>query len=94
LNTHLASSVDAIWARVKVSSGGENMISAFAMLLIVLWALGLATSHTGGGFIHALLVAGVAILVVRLVRKQRNEKTEAAARLKRRREMIRKAGHY
>ncbi|MBU0908515.1 MAG: lmo0937 family membrane protein [Proteobacteria bacterium] len=40
------------------------MLWTIAMILIILWALGLVSSYTMGGFIHILLV--VAIIVVLL----------------------------
>lgn len=42
-----------------------------AIILIVLWALGLVTSSTLGGFIHILLVVAVIILLVRLIQGRR-----------------------
>lgn len=42
------------------------MIAFLAVLLLVVWAGGLAASYTMGGFIHLLLVAGVVLLFVRL----------------------------
>ena len=38
-----------------------------AIILIVLWILGLVTSATLGGFIHILLVVAVVIILVRLI---------------------------
>jgi hypothetical protein len=38
-----------------------------AIILIVLWALGLITSFSLGGFIHILLVAAIIMILVRLV---------------------------
>ena len=43
------------------------MIWTIAVVLLVLWALGLVTSYTLGGFIHLLLVVAV-VLVLVLVR--------------------------
>ena len=42
-----------------------------AIILIVLWALGLVTSSTMGGFIHILLVVAVIIVLVRLIQGRR-----------------------
>jgi Family of unknown function (DUF5670) len=42
-----------------------------AVLLVVLWALGLVTSYTLGGFIHILLVLAVVVVLVRLVQGRR-----------------------
>jgi len=43
------------------------MLATIAILLIVLWALGLVTSYTLGGFIHLLLVVAVIMFLVRLI---------------------------
>ena len=44
------------------------MFEAIAVVLIVLWILGLVTSHTLGGFIHLLLVVAVVAVLVRIIR--------------------------
>ena len=43
------------------------MIATIAVDLLVLWALGLVTSYTLGGFIHILLVAAVILVLVRVI---------------------------
>ena len=43
------------------------MLTTIAIILLVLWVLGLVTSSTLGGFIHILLVVAVAIILVRLI---------------------------
>jgi len=43
------------------------MIWTIAVVLLVLWALGLVTSTTMGGFIHVLLVLAVIIVLVRVI---------------------------
>lgn len=47
------------------------MLWTVAVVLLVLWALGLVSSYTLGGFIHLLLVLAVIALVVGLFRRQR-----------------------
>jgi hypothetical protein len=47
------------------------MLWTLFVILIVLWALGLVTSYTLGGFIHILLVLAVVILVVNLLQGRR-----------------------
>jgi hypothetical protein len=42
-----------------------------AVLLVVLWALGLVTSYTLGGFIHVLIVLAVIVVAVRLIQGRR-----------------------
>jgi hypothetical protein len=43
------------------------MLYTIAIVLIVLWLLGLVTSYTVGGFIHILLVIAVIMILVRLI---------------------------
>jgi hypothetical protein len=43
------------------------MLMTIAIVLLVLYALGLVTSYTMGGLIHILLVAAVVIVLVRLI---------------------------
>ena len=43
------------------------MLWTIFLILLVLWALGLVTSYTLGGFIHLLLVLAIVVLVIRLV---------------------------
>jgi hypothetical protein len=39
-----------------------------AVILIVLWLLGLISSYTMGGFIHILLVIAIVVVLVRFIR--------------------------
>jgi len=43
------------------------MLETIAIILVVLWILGLVTSNTMGGFIHALLVIAVVVILVRVI---------------------------
>jgi Family of unknown function (DUF5670) len=43
------------------------MLGTIAIVLVILWALGLVTSTTLGGFIHILLVLAVIMIAVRLI---------------------------
>ena len=43
------------------------MLWTIAIILVVLWLLGLITSFTLGGFIHVLLVIAVIIIIIRLI---------------------------
>ena len=47
------------------------MLEAIAILLVVLWALGMVSAYTLGGFIHLLLVIAVIVILLRLIRGQR-----------------------
>jgi hypothetical protein len=43
------------------------MLTTIAIVLLVLWVLGLLTSYTLGGFIHILLVVALIMFLVRVV---------------------------
>jgi hypothetical protein len=43
------------------------MLWTLAVLLLVLWGVGLVTSYTLGGFIHILLVLAVVAVAIRLI---------------------------
>jgi hypothetical protein len=47
------------------------MLWTIAVLLLVLWGLGLVSSFTMGGFIHVLLVAAVVLVLVRVIQGRR-----------------------
>lgn len=47
------------------------MLWTIAVVLLVLWALGLVSSYTMGGFIHILLIAAIVLVLVRLVSGRR-----------------------
>jgi hypothetical protein len=47
------------------------MLWTIAVILVVLWALGLVTSYTMGGFIHILIVLAVVAVVIRLIQGRR-----------------------
>lgn len=44
------------------------MLETIAIVLVVLWLLGLVSSYTLGGFIHLLLVLALVVILLRLVR--------------------------
>lgn len=43
------------------------MLYTIAVILIILWLLGLVSSYTLGGFIHILLVIAIVIILLRLI---------------------------
>ncbi|MBA2662834.1 MAG: lmo0937 family membrane protein [Bradymonadaceae bacterium] len=47
------------------------MLWTIAVILLVLWVLGLVTSFTVGGFIHLLLVLAIIAVVVNLIQGRR-----------------------
>jgi hypothetical protein len=47
------------------------MLEAIAVVLLVLWLLGLVSSYTLGGFIHVLLVLAIVVILLRVVQGRR-----------------------
>jgi hypothetical protein len=47
------------------------MLYTIAALLLILWALGLVSSYTIGGFIHVLLVIALVVLLLRVITGRR-----------------------
>ena len=43
------------------------MLWTLAVVLIILWLLGLVSSYTMGGFIHILLVVAIIVVLVRVI---------------------------
>jgi hypothetical protein len=43
------------------------MLETIAVILIVLWLLGMVSSYTVGGFIHILLVVAVVVVLLRVI---------------------------
>lgn len=47
------------------------MLFTIAIILIILWLLGVVTSYTLGGFIHILLVVAIIMILIRLIRGEK-----------------------
>ncbi|HET6417105.1 MAG TPA: lmo0937 family membrane protein [Polyangiales bacterium] len=47
------------------------MLWTIAVVLVVLWALGLVSSYTMGGFIHVLLVVAAIVVLVQIIQGRR-----------------------
>jgi hypothetical protein len=47
------------------------MLETIAVVLVVLWLLGLVTSYTAGGLIHALLVIAIVVILIRVIQGRR-----------------------
>ena len=47
------------------------MLWTIAVILIVLWLLGLITSYTMGGFIHIILVIAIIVVIVGFIQRRR-----------------------
>jgi len=47
------------------------MLETIAVILIILWVLGLVSSYTIGGFIHVLLVIAIVVILIRVIQGRR-----------------------
>lgn len=47
------------------------MLETIAVILVILWILGLVSSYTLGGFIHLLLVIAIVVIVLRVIQGRR-----------------------
>lgn len=47
------------------------MLGTIAIILIILWLLGLVSSYTMGGFIHILLVIAIVMILLRVIQGRR-----------------------
>jgi hypothetical protein len=47
------------------------MLESIALVLIILWVLGLVSAYTMGGFIHILLVIAIVVILMRVIQGRR-----------------------
>lgn len=47
------------------------MLETIAVILLILWILGLVSSYTMGGFIHLLLVVAIVVILIRILSGRR-----------------------
>ena len=47
------------------------MLETIAVILLVLWAVGLVSTYTMGGFIHILLVLAIVVVLLRVIKGRR-----------------------
>jgi multisubunit Na+/H+ antiporter MnhE subunit len=47
------------------------MLETIAIILIVLWLVGLVSSYTMGGLIHGLLVIAIVVVLIRIIQGRR-----------------------
>ena len=52
---------------ILLTSGSVTMLYTIAVILLILWLLGLVTSYTLGGFIHILLVVAIVVILLRVI---------------------------
>ena len=49
----------------------DMMLQTLAVILVVLWLLGMVSAYTMGGFVHVLLVVAIVLILVRLIQGRR-----------------------
>jgi hypothetical protein len=59
IRIHVVPGTTLIWRKI--------MLGTIAVILLVLWLLGLVSSYTVGGFIHILLVIAIVLILVRII---------------------------
>jgi hypothetical protein len=47
------------------------MLETIAVILLLMWLLGMVTAYTIGGFIHILLVVAIIVILVRIIQGRR-----------------------
>lgn len=47
------------------------MLWTIAVIMLILWLLGLITAHTMGGFLHILLVIAIVVVLIRVIQGRR-----------------------
>jgi len=55
----------------KFNKKEKIMLWTIAMLLVIMWLLGMVTSYTLSGFIHVLLVVALVVVLLRVVQGRR-----------------------
>jgi hypothetical protein len=48
-----------------------DLLWTIAVILIILWLLGMVTSYTLGGFVHVLLVLAIIVVLIRVIQGRR-----------------------
>jgi hypothetical protein len=56
----------------RTTSRKDAMLWTIAVILLVLWVLGLVSSYTAGGFVHLLLVIAVVVVVFQFLSGRRS----------------------
>jgi Family of unknown function (DUF5670) len=54
-------------SRRRASMKGVQMLWTIAVTLLLLWAVGMVSSYTLGGFIHLLLLLAIIVVMIRII---------------------------
>jgi len=61
----------AMTSIVKAMTNRGAMLWTIFVILVILWALGLVSGYTIGGFIHILLVIAIVVVLIRIIQGRR-----------------------
>jgi hypothetical protein len=67
----IASILKSVRRREAAAQGEVEMLETIAVVLVILWLLGVVTSYTLGGVIHILLVIAIVVILVRVIQGRR-----------------------
>jgi Family of unknown function (DUF5670) len=56
---------------IRPFSGGHVMLYTIAVILIILWLLGMVSSYTMSGLVHILLVIAIVVILLRVIQGRR-----------------------
>ncbi len=59
--------VEQMIAKIVIYRKVSVMLYTIAVVMLILWLLGLITSNTMGGFIHILLVIAIVVVLLRII---------------------------
>lgn len=62
--------IEMLWIganQLQIFKRGTVMLYTIAVVLVILWLLGMVTSYTLGGFIHILLVIAIVVILLRVI---------------------------
>jgi hypothetical protein len=65
------SSETAVDETFQAKEGEMDLLWTIAIILLIMWLLGLVTSYTLGGFIHILLVLAIIVVLIRVIQGRR-----------------------
>lgn len=58
-------------AQRNLAFGESKILGTIAIILFILWALGMASSYTMGGWVHILLVVAMVVILIRVIQGRR-----------------------
>jgi hypothetical protein len=58
-------------SRIYLKEKEMDLLWTIAVILVILWLLGLVTSYTLGGFVHILLVLAIIVVLIRVIQGRR-----------------------